>query len=523
MKKAVAYARFSSDNQRHESIDAQIRAIKEYSAKNNIQLLKIYQDAAQSATTDKREQFLQMMSDAKSKTFDCVIVHKLDRFSRDRYDSAYYKKLLKDHGISLISVMEQIDDSPESIILESVLEGMAEYYSKNLAREVNKGLKENALRSLHNGGIPPLGYNVVNQKYVINEKEAASVVLIFELYSQGHGYSDIVNQLNNLGYKTKTGSCFGKNSIADLLLNEKYTGTYVFNKRLSKKSGNRKYKPEEEIIKIENAIPPIITRELWDKAQLRRQKRVSTRHIESREYILTGKIRCGICGGAYTGAGYSKSKKEYNYHYKCVQRKRSKQCTNLPVNALSIEQYIIGEIIKNHLSTEAIDGIANVINEILARRNSNTKDEKKPLLNQLKTLQGRRDKLMELFFDNIIEKDVLYKDLSVIDQQISSTNESLNLIPLVTPKIEIDTKGVVRLLNKLLERANAGDPKINKILIDSFVKEVIIHKDSIDIILYRIPIDFVPPGRDKTGGSEGSRTPVQIVSTFKRLQFSLTW
>lgn len=139
MKKAVAYARFSSDNQRQESIDAQVRAINEYCSKHDIQLVKIYADAAQSATTDKREQFLEMMNDLKKKAFDYIIVHKLDRFSRDRYDSAYYKKLIKDNGVTLISVTEQIDNSPESVILESILEGMAEYYSKNLAREVRKG------------------------------------------------------------------------------------------------------------------------------------------------------------------------------------------------------------------------------------------------------------------------------------------------------------------------------------------------------------------------------------------------
>src|SRR5699024_7570062 len=169
MKKAVAYARFSSDNQREESISAQIRAINEYAKNNNILMINTYIDEARSATTDDRPQFQRMIKDSANKSFDYVIVHKLDRFSRDRYDSAIYKRTLKNNGIRVLSVLENLDSSPESIILESVLEGMSEYYSKNLAREVKKGMKENALKCKFNGGTPPLGYDINKDKeYVIN-------------------------------------------------------------------------------------------------------------------------------------------------------------------------------------------------------------------------------------------------------------------------------------------------------------------------------------------------------------------
>jgi len=120
--RAAIYARYSSDNQREESIDAQIRAIKEYCARNSISIVKVYADEARSATTADRPSFLQLIKDSALDIFDAVIVHKLDRFSRARYDSAFYKRQLKRNGVRLISVLEQLDDSPESIILESVLE-----------------------------------------------------------------------------------------------------------------------------------------------------------------------------------------------------------------------------------------------------------------------------------------------------------------------------------------------------------------------------------------------------------------
>jgi len=520
-EKAVAYARFSSDNQRNESIDAQIRAITEYCIKNDIELIKVYSDAAQSGTTDNRDQFKEIILDSKDRIFQYVIVHKLDRFARNRYDSSLYRKLLKDNGVRLISVTEPLDDSPESIILESVLEGMSEYFSKNLAREVNKGLKENALKGLHNGGIPPLGFDVVDKKYVINEKEAQAVNLIFEYYADGKGYMDIASRLNALGMRTKVGSAFGKNSIADILLNEKYLGIYVFNKRLSKKSGNRVFKPDDQIVRIDNVLPIIIAKDLWDRVSLRRQKKISVKHKDSREYFLTGKMRCGECGAAYSGAGYVHSKKSYNYYYKCVQKKRSHTCVNLDVNASTIEKVILDYIKEKYLSNDELEQIGPMIKKILIQQSSETRDLRKPLELQSKTLEGRRTKLMELFYDDKIDKQRLYTDLEKIETQLSLINSNLINLPFKEKTNHVDAKEVVKLLKTYIKRTVDEDPKINKILIDAFVKEVIVHKDHLDIVFFKIPSSLVPLHRDINGGGEGSRTPVQIVSTFKRLQFSL--
>ncbi|NJD03463.1 MAG: recombinase family protein [Ruminiclostridium sp.] len=235
--RAVVYARFSSDNQRNESIDAQLRAIRDYAKKNDIIIKAEYIDRAKSAMTDNRPEFLRMIQDSKDGSFDVVLVHKLDRFARNRQDSIGYRMELKRHGVSLVSILEYLDDeSPESIILESVLEAMAEYYSKNLSREVRKGMNENAIKALHTGGLPPLGYDVdpSTKKLVINEKEADAVRLIFRMYNEGSGYDRIIKELNHQGYKTKTGGSFGKNSLHNIIRNEKYTGVYIFNKLVSK-------------------------------------------------------------------------------------------------------------------------------------------------------------------------------------------------------------------------------------------------------------------------------------------------
>lgn len=222
--RVVAYARYSSDNQREESIDAQVRAIKEYAKSNNMIIVKIYVDRAMSGTKDNRPEFMQMIMDSRKKIFDAVIVHKLNRFSRNQYDAAKYKHKLQRNNVKLLSVLERLDDSPESAVMESLLMGMAEYESKNLAREVMKGSLENARTCRHNGGLPPLGYTVDSrtQLYIINEETSPIIRFIYDSYINGKGYNDIVNELNKKGLKTGKGNKFTVSTVRDILKNEKY-------------------------------------------------------------------------------------------------------------------------------------------------------------------------------------------------------------------------------------------------------------------------------------------------------------
>lgn len=222
-KRVVMYARYSSDNQRSESIDAQIRAMTKYCEQNKLQIVEKYIDEAKSGmSSDKRPEFMQMIADSSKHIFDIVLVHKLDRFSRNRYDSAIYKNELKKNGVKVYSILENLDSSPESVILEALLEGMSEYYSKNLAREVMKGLKENALQCKHTVGSPPLGYDVDPDGHlVINESEAEAVRIIFDRFSKGLSYDTIIAELNRKGYLTKQGLPFQRNSLYSILTNEK--------------------------------------------------------------------------------------------------------------------------------------------------------------------------------------------------------------------------------------------------------------------------------------------------------------
>ena len=521
MKKAVAYARFSSDNQRQESIDAQVRAIHDYCAKNDIQLIRIYQDEAMSATNDQRDQFLQMIDDAKKHEFEYVIVHKLDRFARNRYDSAFYKRELRVQGVRILSVLENLDDSPESIILESVLEGMAEYYSKNLAREVRKGQKENALKAIHNGGIPPLGYEVVNKSLVINDQEAEIVRMIFRLYSEGCGYTTISDKLNALGYKTRSGRPFSINSLYDLIRNEKYVGTYVFNKRESKSTGNRKYKPEDQIVRIQNAIPAIISREMWDKVQDIISKKTNVRKLATREYLLKGKIVCALCGGTYVGSGYVLHNDSDHYTYSCSTRRRSKECDNKPVYAGYLEDYIVDHIIGHYMTDRFIKNITKKFND----ESTKEVDENMAILTrvdkQTAQQQQKEGKLWALYYDGIITKSEFQAKHLELENELKDLkkmkSEVLNKKIVKTMSPENFTEFLLTLQNE----SRNDSIKTKKLLIAAFVDRVVVNKEIIDLHFRDYIKETKANYSDATGGDEGSRTPVQIASTFNRLQFSL--
>jgi site-specific DNA recombinase len=207
-KKAVCYCRYSSTNQREESIFKQLDKIEEYCRRNNLDLVEKYIDEARSGTNDNRDSFQRMMEDAYNSEWKFVIVYKMDRLSRSVADTMHYKKQLNKLSIRILSVIEDFDETtPEGGFFNLINMGMAEFYVKNLARESFIGLIQNAKEAKHTGGIPPLGYDLnQNKELIINKKEAEAVKLLFDMVLKDFSYADIAKKLNLLGYKTKVGN-----------------------------------------------------------------------------------------------------------------------------------------------------------------------------------------------------------------------------------------------------------------------------------------------------------------------------
>lgn len=388
MKTAVAYARFSSAMQREESIDAQLRAITDYCAKNDIALIGHYIDMAQSATTDDRPEFQRMIAESAERDYDYIIVHKLDRFARNRYDSAIYSKKIEDNGKRLLSVLEKFGDGPEAVIFRSIIEGFNEYYSKNLGRETRKGHRENAYKALFNGGTPPLGYDIdEGNQYIINEYEAEAVRLIFSMYIDGYSYLEIIDRLNNLGYRTKKGGLFKKTSLTEILRQEKYIGRYVFGKtdyRPGEPRNTHRYANEEDMIIIDDAIPAILSKEVWTMARQRREKRKqvpSARRNTTRSggYPLTGHLYCKHCGSPMVGSSRTGGSGKRYYYYECTAKSRG-ECNARGIRADKLEALLFDALDDYLFGHHYIDNMVEALFNYLSEEKEDPReDEKKEL------------------------------------------------------------------------------------------------------------------------------------------------
>lgn len=398
INKAALYAMYSSDNQRSESIDAQLRAMQNYCQQNHILIVETYIDEAKSATTDHRPSFQKMIADSKYHQFNIILVHKLDRFARNRYDSAVYKRELKKNGVSVYSVLEDLDDSPESIMMESMLEGMSEYYSQNLAREVMKGMRETALQCKHTGGKPPLGYDLnTDGKLIINQGEAEVVQQIFKMYLGNYSYSKMAEVLNKKGYRTKTGSLFRKNSFYSILRQEKYTGVYIWNRASAKQNGmrnNHKSKALKDQVMIQGGCPNIISRSYFEEVQKKMQERAHGKAESKarRYYMLGGKgfLQCGICGKSMTGTVRKSHGKTY-ITYQCSSHK-AKQCATKEVRADRLNLIVAQQLAKFFFREDRLKDW-----EDLLRSDIRDDPENKGLKNRIRGI----DKKMENILQNL--------------------------------------------------------------------------------------------------------------------------
>lgn len=495
--KAVAYARFSSDLQRDESIDAQLRAIQEFAEQNQFVLLSCYIDKAVSATTDNRVEFQKMIADAKAGKFDVVLVHKLDRFARNRSDSAIYRSILKKNNIKLISVLENFQDTPESVILESVIEGYNEYYSLNLRREVMKGLKENALKCKHTGGTPCLGYDVdpITKKLVVNDFEAQAVKLIFKLYLADCGYTEIIETLNNKCFKTKRGRPFGKNSLFEILRNEKYAGVYTYNKSASKngegKFNRHQSKSDDEIIRIEGGVPAIISREDFKAVQdkMHARKRRTAAFKAKQDYLLSGKIFCGVCSSTYAGnSRHPRPDHPLYVSYRCIKKNSSVKCKNPEIRKETLE-----ELVLKKLSECVFD--ERIIPKLLQEYNQFAQNKDSDLTNRISSMQTKMGEL-EKGINNIVGvimktgSDALSAKLAELEEDKKKLVFALDEAKMELSDKQIDEKQLRSAFKKAKQMLGNGTLKNKKEIIEKYVDKIIMYPDKIEIF-FCLPKGFM--------------------------------
>lgn len=458
-KKAVIYARYSSHNQREESIEGQIRECTKFATANNIMIVGEYCDRAISGKTDNRAAFQRMMKDSERGIFDTVIMYTLDRFARNRYDSATYKAKLKRNGVRVLYAKQSIPDGPEGIILESVLEGYAEYYSENLSRNVKRGMKENALQCKTNGGNIPLGYRRgSDDRYEIDPAAAPIVREIFDLYANGKSVTQIIKILNDKGYRTAAGREFKKTSLQTILYNKKYIGVYEF----------------DDVV-IEGGVPAIVDRELFDKVQymLKKNKRATGRMKAHANYLLSTKLFCGECGSTMVGeSGTGKQGVIYNY-YKCSGRKNHRGCNKHTEQKEWIENLVVRETINRILVPDVIEEIATKAAQILEDE-YNDKSHLQALEADLKKTQSAINNIIKL-----VEKGVSNDDIETRLIELSSYKQDL-LAQISREQMKkpiMSAEKIAYWLEGFLSTGDVDDVEYQQRIIDTLVNSVYIFDD----------------------------------------------
>ncbi len=469
MKNAVIYARFSSHAQNEQSIEGQLKECYAFAERSGLRIVHEYIDRALTGTTDKRPEFLQMIEDSKRKGFQFVVVYQLDRFARNRYDSATYKAKLKKNGVRVLSAKENITDDASGILIEGVLESMAEYYSAELSQKIKRGIAISASKCKFFGGKVPLGYKIDEKKdYVINEETAPIVRRMFEMLAGGYNYAQIARYMNERGIPTSTGGKWGKNSFNSIFSNRRYLGKYIFH--------------GEE---IDGGIPQLIDDELFADVQkvLERYAAAPSRGKAKVEYLLSEKLLCDKCGHKMTGISSTSKSKKIHHYYKCVGTTKG-VCDKRTIRKQFIEDEIVYAIVGNGteqnphgvLTDDFIDMVAAETYMLIQEERNDSE------IKRLESLVADNQKAI----NNLMQALMLGKIADTILAQIEkleSENKELNDTIESEKALQINyTYADIRKWLQHFRTLDYSKTKNRKDLIDTFIYRVLLYDDKMKVI-----------------------------------------
>lgn len=463
MKTAVIYARYSSDSQTEQSIEGQLRVCQDFAKNNDILIVDTYIDRAMTGTNDMRPDFRRMMKDSNKRQWDYVLVYKLDRFSRNKYEATMHKHTLKENGIKLLSAMENIPDTPEGIILESLLEGMNQYFSAELSQKVHRGLNESYRKGLYTGGPVIYGYEVVNKKNVINPEEAEIVKEIFTKFSRGYTAASLVKELKARGIRTKKGKYFTQKMIYKMLLNTKYNGKI--------KHGDTVY---------DNIYPKIVSDSIWQKVQDIHEE---NRHSPARKkdvfnFILSGKLYCGDCHHHMVGeSGTSKSGETY-YYYSCLSRRRRHHpCKLKSVKKQWLEDTVIHATCELLSDKRIVRHIAETLCKIHEEESENN--------TKIKSLEAKRQSALKASKNLVtaIEQGIITEQTKTRLKELEAQVASLDFDIEQEKKHNyayLDADKIESYLNSIISE-DTQDINVRKFIVRAFIREIVLDNESITI------------------------------------------
>lgn len=450
-----------------QSIEGQFKECRAYAERMGYNIVGEYKDEHITGTSDNRAEFQRMIEDSSKKTFEAVLVYQLDRFARNRYDSAIYKRKLKKNGVRVLSARENISDDASGVLMEAVLEGMAEYYSVELGQKVERGMKINASKCLYIGGYITLGFKIVDKKYTIDEQTAPITLNAYKMYDNDYTIEEVREYVNNqlkiIDKRNKKGELvqYSKGAIRNLLADKRCMGTYI-------------YKDTE----TPNAIPQIVDVDLFNRVQerLEKNKHSPSRLKTTNDYILTTKLFCGHCKDVMVGVcGTSRTEKRYAY-YSC-NKSRKKLCSKKNVQKEYIEDLVVEEA-RNILTDENIDKISKMVVKLAEKEKDAT------TLKTLNKLLKENEKQKANLFDSLKVCEIdsvrksIFEEMVKIEQEHTDIENQIQIEE--SKKINLDEKQVKFFL-KEIRSGDINDIKYRKMLVSVLINKIYLYDDNITI------------------------------------------
>ena len=481
MKSAVIYTRVSTDRQAEKdlSLPTQLETCRRYASQNGYVVLKEFQDAGESARSSDRPAFLEMidycLTNHRVQEIKAVICFDTSRFARNRYDALLFKKQLAKRGIRVQFATQNLSEGPEGELLEAFLEATDEFYSKNLSRNIVRGMEENARRGYLNGSKPPFGYKVIKipdakgnlkGRLEVVEHEASVIRLIFNLYLSGLGYKSICDELEEKGIRTRKGRRFSRNTIESTLKNRRYEGDLVF----------------REIL-VKNVHPAIVSKEVFEKAQAlgkeRDPKKMSGRELSS-PLLFSGLLYCGNCGEKLTYEKTFKPNKTYTY-YSCSSFKSRRIECPLPLRfeVKKIDQYLLDKIFSRILTHENLKNLLVQLEKLRVKLLNDSRSRLNKLRYELNTVQRRIDNLLDAIAEGTAPKEMV-KDklerLKVNKQAIEEDMTRGQIIPF--PRLNLSDSFIGRFRDICKEMIMDGDPIKARTFLKKFVGRITLMKNA---------------------------------------------
>lgn len=476
---AFINARYSTDNQNPDSIDVQVSKCTQYCNQHGIPILGVFADEATSGMKDTRPQFEAMMSQLRMGLADTVVIYDQSRMFRKMTAWFSFRDELAAMGVEIISITQPMIgkdlQDPTNFLTEGSMALFNQIWALQTRQKVMEKMQYMARNGQHTGGKPPLGYTVVDKKLVIQPEEAAVVRRIFDEYAAGRSYKQIIDSLNRDGIKTKRGTNFGSNSLHDLLHNEKYIGTLVYGKSLHAANGTRNTHGDSgQAIRLENAIPAIIDRELFDAVQRRmagNKRAAGGRPATNRDYPLKGKVFCGDCKSPMA---INNVRGKYHY-YLCTQKKRNHNCDSVRISAEKLEQ-IVASTVRDVLRDKGnADKLITILRDQAEVIQSGAVAQLQALVAEDKAIRAKLDSATDAVLNGLSSPTLIAK-IRDLEHRATQINTQLRILKAKTDATAVPEMRIREIVSQLAT-ADIDDTAIHL----SIVSRVEVTKDTITI------------------------------------------